>query len=135
MESQLPDCPVAGHSVKAAGFGYRKDASLASLDEALALVLKVHGDVDYLAASSGKVEVVKALGLERNLRVRLVDEAELSEIATLTQSQASLREKGTGSFAEAVALAGAGPDARLLGPRIVSKDGMATCAVAEGAGS
>lgn len=122
-------------AMKVAGFGYRKDASVASLAEALAVAVEMHGDVDYLAAGSGKSEAVKALGLRLNLRVKRVDEAVLSQIATLTQSQASLREKGSGSFAEAVALAGVGPGARLLGPRIVSSDKMATCAVAEGPGS
>ena len=37
--------------------------------------------------------------------------------------------------AEAAALAAAGPGARLLGPRVVSADRMATCALAEGNGS
>ena len=117
--------------MKVAGFGYRKGTRVDSLDEALALAVEVHGAVDCLAAGSGKKEAVEALGLRRNLHVKLVDEAVLSEISTLTQSEASLREKGAGSFAEAVALAGAGRDARLLGPRMVSKDRMATCAVAE----
>ncbi|MHA6346914.1 cobalamin biosynthesis protein, partial [Roseivivax sp. CAU 1761] len=38
----------------------------------------------------------------------------------------------TGSVAEAAALAAAGPGARLLGPRAVSPDGCATCALAQG---
>ena len=38
---------------------------------------------------------------------------------------------GTGSVAEAAALAAAGPGARLLAPRAQSADGMATAAIAE----
>ncbi|BES71537.1 cobalamin biosynthesis protein [Marinobacter nanhaiticus D15-8W] len=117
--------------MKVAGFGYRKGARVDSLAEALALAVEAHGDIDCLVAGSRKRGAVEALGLRRNLQVKLVDEGVFKEISTMTQSEASLREKGTGSFAEAVALAGAGRDARLLGPRMVSKDRMATCAVAE----
>jgi cobalt-precorrin 5A hydrolase len=49
----------------------------------------------------------------------------------MTQS-ARVRERfGTGSVAEASALAAAGPGARLLGPRVISGDGLATAAIAE----
>jgi cobalt-precorrin 5A hydrolase len=48
----------------------------------------------------------------------------------LTRSAAAQRRFGLDSIAEAAALAGAGPDARLLGPRIAGEG--ATCAVACG---
>ena len=48
----------------------------------------------------------------------------------LTRSAAARRRFGLDSIAEAAALAGAGPEARLLGPRIAGEG--ATCAVAIG---
>ena len=59
--------------------------------------------------------------------------AALTAQATSTQSPASRASRGTGSVAEAAALAAAGPGARLLSPRVISADGRATCALAEGA--
>ncbi|HZV10809.1 MAG TPA: precorrin methylase, partial [Novosphingobium sp.] len=38
---------------------------------------------------------------------------------------------GTGSLAEALALVAAGPGARLIAPRHISTDGMATAAIAQ----
>jgi cobalt-precorrin 5A hydrolase len=51
---------------------------------------------------------------------------------TLTRSDRVRTLFGTGSVAEAAALAAAGPGARLRGPRAVSADGTATAAIAEG---
>lgn len=61
--------------------------------------------------------------------VALADEA-LQRVAslTLTHSDMSLAHTGLPSLSEAAALAGAGPDARLLGPRHVSQG--VTCAIA-----
>ena len=50
----------------------------------------------------------------------------------LTQSAKVAERFGTGSVAEAAALAAAGPGAQLLGPRVVSGDGLATAAIAIG---
>ncbi|MEM1429934.1 MAG: cobalamin biosynthesis protein, partial [Pseudomonadota bacterium] len=60
-----------------------------------------------------------------------VPEAELRRQVTATQSGASRGSYGTGSVAEAAALAAAGPGARLLAPRSVSDDRLATCALAK----
>jgi cobalt-precorrin 5A hydrolase len=51
---------------------------------------------------------------------------------TITQSPRVQALRGVGSVAEAAALAAAGPNARLLGPRAVSACGTATAALAEG---
>lgn len=50
----------------------------------------------------------------------------------LTRSAASQATYGTGSVAEAAALAAAGPGARLLSARLISPDRLATCAIAIG---
>ena len=55
-------------------------------------------------------------------------------IATPTQSQLITEKFGTGSVAEAAALAAAGPRARLITTRTVSQDRTATAAIAEGDG-
>ena len=60
--------------------------------------------------------------------------ASLNTATVITQSEASFRRYGTGSVAEATALLAAGKGARLIAPRVVSSDGMATCAIAEGKG-
>ena len=52
---------------------------------------------------------------------------------TATHSEASEKARGTGSVAEASALAGAGRGAYLLGPRMISPDRLATCAFAASA--
>ena len=58
--------------------------------------------------------------------------AALAGIRTQTFSSFSLAAHGTGSVAEASALIAAGEGARLLGPRQISPDRMATCALAQG---
>lgn len=63
------------------------------------------------------------------VKVTLLD---LQKQSTQTQSVASHQAYGVGSVAEAAALAAAGPDAKLLAPRAISADGLATCALAEG---
>jgi cobalt-precorrin 5A hydrolase len=56
-------------------------------------------------------------------------------IDTPTQSQLVAERFGTGSVAEAAALAAAGPRARLIATRVVSQDRTATAAIAEGDGA
>jgi cobalt-precorrin 5A hydrolase len=58
----------------------------------------------------------------------------LAGIATPTQSERIKERVGTGSVAEAAALAAAGRRARLISTRAVSQDRMATAAIAEGDG-
>ncbi|KAG1647805.1 Precorrin-4 C(11)-methyltransferase [Nymphon striatum] len=52
-----------------------------------------------------------------------VTQSDLEQMITPTQSQRIQDKFGTGSLAEAAALAAAGPDAQLLAPRVVSGDG------------
>jgi len=58
----------------------------------------------------------------------------LAGIATLTKSEFVKARFGTGSVAEAAALAAAGRHARLISTRTVSQDRTATAAIAEGEG-
>ena len=115
-----------------AGFGFRQSATADSLADALA---RSGGAADALATPADLAEAAAFRALARRLRLpcRPVEPAALTAQATSTQSPASRASRGTGSVAEAAALAAAGPGARLLSPRVISADGRATCALAEGA--
>ena len=125
---------MAGGPVIVAGFGFRVAATADSLADALA---RAGGAPGLLATLADKAQSPAFLDLAARMRlpVTAIDAAALSAQTTLTQSPASRAARGAGSVAEATALAAAGPGARLLGPRAVSGDGLATCALAEGASS
>lgn len=116
--------------MRIAGFGFRSTATLASLRDAL---LRAGGGVDGLATSADKAAApaFRALAAEMRLPVREVTPEGLALQPVMTHSARVAERFGTGSLAEAAALAGAGPGARLLGPRVVSGDGLATAAIAE----
>ncbi len=114
-----------------AGFGFRKEASSDSLSDALARATRGHAPTVFatLQNKAGDLrEFAKAQGLPL---IPIAPELAAAQ-STRTQSHASLTHKSTGSVAEATALAAAGPNARLIGPRSISTDRMATCAIAIG---
>lgn len=117
-----------------AGFGFREGASEESLESAYA---RAQGDWEagIFATADDKVGGLQDFARTQGAVVRAVTERELSAQEPLTLSQASISARGTGSLAEAAALAAAGPGARLLGPRAISEDRQATCALAIGAGT
>lgn len=135
-----------------AGLGFRADAPLSSLREALELALeraRVHtleqGRDQLLAQSCPEApaspilhalasapskalapalqDLAQALGLA-------VIAAPVTGIPTPTQSARVQTAFGTGSVAEASALSALGPNARLIVTRVQSRDGMATAAIA-----
>lgn len=119
-----------------AGFGFRKAATVASLEDALRLARQWHDghlSVACLATAGDKAEsaVLRALALGLSLPIRAIDRADLIAQHTPTRSRASQAARGTGSVAEAAALAAAGEGSCILVPRVISADGMATCALAE----
>ncbi|MFC6636301.1 precorrin methylase [Sulfitobacter sp. JBTF-M27] len=117
------------------GLGFRAAADLSSLQDAMRLALEASGSqkpnalVTESAKSREKVfrEFAQLLGLP-GLGITKTD---LEQMITPTQSQRIQDKFGTGSLAEAAALAAAGPNARLVAARVVSGDGMATAAIAE----
>ncbi|WJS85175.1 cobalamin biosynthesis protein [Paracoccus sp. TOH] len=113
--------------MRVAGIGFRRAASLASLADALARA----GAAEALATSPAKAQapVIRALAARTGLPLLAV---EIAGIATPTRSPRILTRHGTGSLAEAAALAALGPGARIVAPRVISQDGMATAAIAEG---
>ncbi len=145
VAGKLSHRTVAGEPLKVAGFGYCTGATVNSLNALLQRVEADFGPVDALAAVVGKTDLVNDLGVDRGLPVKVIPNEMLSRAKTLTRSFYSERAKNTGSVAEAVALLaadGSGPQpshrkrgkpvAGLLGPRQISNDRKATCAVAEG---
>lgn len=116
-----------------AGFGYRGAAQVQSLADAYA---RAGGAAQALAAPQDKTDGALAdLGKAMGLPVIAVAPADLAAQTTITQSQAVQSRRGTGSVAEAAALAAAGPGAELIQTRVISGDRMATCALAKGAGT
>ena len=112
-----------------AGFGFRSGATLAALQDALARTGQT--GVTHLATLEGKAAGLGPLGRALGLPVVSVTPEALRGVETITRSGRVDRMFGVGSVAEAVALAAAGPGARLRAPRAVSADGTATAAIAE----
>ncbi len=116
-----------------AGIGFSSSATSDSLRAAFERA--VNGQrVDALATVSDKDghAALNAFVREIALPLHLVAPDDLVGQRTLTCSPRSRATHGTGSVAEASALAAAGSGARLLSPRKLSDDRLATCAVAIG---
>ena len=122
--------------MKVAGFGFRKDVALASLRDALLAAGGPEG-LTAVATVSDKAdaEALTQLARECGVPIRAIPADVLASVATLTQSERVAETFGTGSVAEAAALAAAGPRARLVVTRVVSQDRAATAAIAEGDGA
>lgn len=128
-----------------AGFGFRRGATLASLRDALAQAMAAVAALPampvpvpslvLLATAHDKADApcLHALADDLDLPVHAVNATLLNATPTLTDSAKVRALRGSGSTAEAAALAAAvtcgGPDATLLHPRAVSTDRLATCAI------
>jgi cobalt-precorrin 5A hydrolase len=110
-----------------AGIGCRADAPLSALREVVAMV----GRPDALATLEGRAQVVRPLAAALGLPLILIAPEVLRGIATPTQSPRILTRFGTGSVAEALALA-AMPGSQISTARQQSTDGSATAALATG---
>lgn len=114
-------------AVKVAGLGFRAAATLDSLCDALARLDRP----DALATSRAKAQAAPIRELARQLDLPLIA-VDVAGVPTPTQSPRVIALHGTGSVAEAAALASLAPGARLIHPRTLSQDRMATAAMAEG---
>lgn len=114
--------------MRVAGIGYRAAAPMASIAAVLEMAVAQSGPVGALATVAEKADGLRPLAKERGLTLTTV---QVAGVPTPTQSDRVQARFGTGSLAEAAALAAAGPGARLVVGRLVSPDGMATAAVAE----
>ncbi len=112
--------------------GTRAMVVLATLDAVLEAHDLQREDLAFLATVPGKqsepglIEAAEILGIP--LAVPNQEQLQSADLRGLTRSEASLAATGLGSASEAAALAACGPEARLLGPRVV-QDGV-TCAIA-----
>lgn len=116
-----------------AGIGFSSAASADSLRAAFELASAGY-EVDALATVTDKKgnDALAEFVRTSKLPLRYVEVNELAGLNTLTCSAKSRAAYGTGSVAEAAALAAAGPQARLLSTRQISGDRLATCAIAIG---
>jgi cobalt-precorrin 5A hydrolase len=115
--------------VKVAGFGLRAAATPASLRAALAAAGGPAG-LTALATVADKAHhpALQALAADLNL---LLHPIPLDKLAATAADPARTPDRyANRSVAEAAALAAAGPGARLLAPRAISPDRLATCAIA-----
>jgi cobalt-precorrin 5A hydrolase len=121
--------------MKVAGLGFKSEAKVESLRDALAAA-GGPGGLDALATASDKVDAAALVSLARELGlvIKAVPAEALACVETTTHSVRVAAMHGTGSLAEAAALAAAGRRARLVSVRVVSRDRTATAAIAEGEG-
>ena len=121
---------VPSDVLRVAGFGFRSRATVESLLAALDAAGGAGGVVRLATASRKASESAFAdLATRLGLPVEAVSPERLTSITTATEGR-SRETDDTGSLAEAAALASAGPGARLVAPRAVSPDRLATCAIA-----
>ena len=116
-----------------AGFGFRAAATRASFADALTQTGRMD-EVTHVSAPEDKVSASEFTAFAAHRPVTGVDPVKLTQQMTLTQSEVSMTARGTGSVAEAAALAAAGQNAKIIVPRVISTDRLATCALAIGDG-
>lgn len=126
-----------GEAVIVAGIGCRKAISAAQVDSAIDAAL-LHNrlaahqlEVIAVPTMRGTEAGIVAAAAARGVPLMVVTQnaLEAASSRTLTRSVQSMAAMNVNSVAEAAALAGAGPDARLLAPRVAI--GPVTCALAE----
>lgn len=137
---------AAGAPSAVAGFGFRAEATVASLRSALQAACAANKSatdqvpvLTALATAEDKAShpVLAQLAAELALPVVAVPLAQLAQLAghigTLSAAPSARvpQRYGARSLAESSALCAAGPGARLLAPRAVSADHMATAAIAD----
>ncbi len=118
--------------MRVAGFGFRTTTSARALHEAL---MRAGGPAGLTGLATAEAKAgagaLQSLATALNLPILAMSPADLARQTVLTHSPRVHTLYGTGSVAEAAALAAAGPGARLLAPRAQSQDGTATAAIAE----
>jgi cobalt-precorrin 5A hydrolase len=121
-----------------AGVGCRAGTSAPEIEAAITAALKgvarTDARLDIIATVDGKAQEAGIADAARARGVRLVivprHDLDVAAAQAVTRSPRVLALTGLPSVAEAAALAAAGPNARLLAPRVAV--GPATCAIAAG---
>ncbi|MBE1293732.1 MAG: precorrin methylase [Rhodobacteraceae bacterium] len=115
-----------------AGFGFRASATRDSLHDAFTLTAVAKVDAIATPADKAQSKTLQAFAKKLDLPILEIDASAMQSMATRTQSSKVHEKRGTGSVAEACALA-ALANATLAIPRVISTDRLATCAIAKGA--
>lgn len=123
-----------------AGIGCRKGVMARDVRAAIETALEAHGlpKTALSALATGEMkrdeQAIFLAGRDLDLPVLVVSDDALQTVSsgTISQSEWSQAHAGTPSVSEASALAAAGKEAKLLGPRTVL--GPVTCAIALGGG-
>lgn len=115
-----------------AGFGFRGSASLESLLDAYAQATAGQ-KANALATLSDKAcsPVFSDFARRVSLPAHHIAPEKTVGVETVTNSPYSRAMRQTGSVAEATALAAIGTNAKIIQPRVVSRDRLATCALAQ----
>lgn len=116
--------------MRVAGLGFRAQADVASLREAVQRVGVIGLTALATAEDKASAPALQSLAAELHLPVIAVPLA-LLHTQTATPSRHVPERYGAHSLAEAAALAAAGPGAHLIAGRVVANDKMATAAIAE----
>jgi len=127
-----------GETVIVAGIGFRKRISAFQIESAIVAALHsallTDAQLARIATPAGKAteRAIRDVAAARGLPVICITQCALEAASprTLTRSARSLAAMNVHSVAECAALAAAGPNSRLLGPRIAV--GPVTCALAQG---
>jgi cobalt-precorrin 5A hydrolase len=127
-----------GEAVIVAGVGCRKAISAAQVESAIEAALLHNRLAGHqlkriaVPAVKGTEAGIVAAAAARGVPLVLIAQnaLEAADVRTLTRSARSMDTLNVHSVAEAAALAAAGPNARLLAPRVAV--GPVTCALAEG---
>ena len=127
-----------GEAVIVAGVGCRKAISAAQVESAIEAALQYNRLAAHrleriaVPAVKGAEAGIVAAAAARGVPLVLIAQnaLEAADLRTLTRSARSMDTLNVHSVAEAAALAAAGPNARLLAPRVAV--GPVTCALAEG---
>ncbi|MEI6800387.1 MAG: cobalamin biosynthesis protein [Pseudomonadota bacterium] len=114
--------------MRVTGLGFRRGVSAESLRAAIGLV----GLGEALATAEDKMREPGLVRLAQDLGLRILGVPRHALQAQGVEGSARVMAAyGTGSVAEAAALAAAGPGARLVQPKRSGPDGMAVAALAE----
>ncbi len=116
-----------------AGFGFRAAATMDSLQNALTATGETAISAIATPSDKARSKAIQALAATLHLPVIEVASTDMKAAPTTTEAAKVQDKRGTGSVAEACALVAAGPEAALKGPRTISTDRLATCAIAYGA--
>jgi cobalt-precorrin 5A hydrolase len=113
-----------------AGFGFRQSATCHSFENLLQMTGM--GDrISKIAVLSDKANHPEFLRFcaEASFEIIAIDQQQMQDIQTPSQSEASQQYRQTGSVCEAVALCAGGRDSVIVRHKMISDDRRASCAI------